>query len=286
MATHLHDTTLPDGTRFACLRSAEVRVIHDSVQEYFRHGVTIAPGDVVFDVGANIGLFAHHVRNLGHRDVTIYSFEPIPAVYEALAENARRTGSSNWHTLPCGLGRRAETVMFGYHFRASMLSTAYPDKSPEERRRWIETVSHNLHRGPWYVRWIRWLPQSLREPLIELGVRKLLKTHKVPCQLRRLSEVIAEQHVDKIDLLKIDVERGEMDVLAGIDEADWGKIRQAVIEVHDLGCGRVSAVEKLLRQHGFDHVVIEQEPMLAATDMFNVYARRVASGVAGQRAAA
>jgi 31-O-methyltransferase len=286
MATPLYDTTLPDGTRFACLRPSEVRVIHDSVQEYFRHGVDVSDGDVVFDVGANIGLFAHHVRQLGHRDVTIYSFEPIPAVYQALAENARRGGSSHWYTLPCGLGRKTETVTFRYHFRASMLSTAYPDKSPEERQRWLETASRNLHRAPWYVRWVGWLPSAWRHALIELGVRKLLKAQKVPCQLRRLSEVIAEQQVTKIDLLKIDVERGEMDVLAGIDEADWPKIRQAVVEVHDLGQGRVAAVEQLLRQHGFNHVVVEQEPMLAATDMYNVYARRVAAGAASLRSAA
>lgn len=274
MANQLQQTTLHDGTPFWCLRPCEVRVIEDSVQEYFHHGIDVAAGDVVFDVGANIGLFGQHVQNQSHRKVTVFSFEPIPAVYAALAANVRQSGATDWHALPYGLGRAAETVTFGYHYRASMLSTAYPDKSPEERRRWLDTALRNLHRAPWYVRWLGILPRAVLAPLVDLGIRKLLKTKKIPCELRRLSQVIAEHRVERIDLLKIDVERGELDVLAGIDEADWPKIRQVVVEVHDLQQGRVAQVEQLLRQHGFDQVVVEQEPMLAATDMFNVFARR------------
>src|SRR4030095_4836140 len=55
-----------------------------------------------------------------------------------------------------------------------------------------------------------------------------------PCQLKSLSEVISENHVERIDLLKIDVEKSELDVLQGIAEGDWKKIRQITIEVHDI----------------------------------------------------
>jgi hypothetical protein len=48
-----------------------------------------------------------------------------------------------------------------------------------------------------------------------------------------LSRVIAEQGIDAIELLKIDVERSEVDVLRGIGETDWPRIRQIVLEVHD-----------------------------------------------------
>jgi acyl carrier protein len=46
-----------------------------------------------------------------------------------------------------------------------------------------------------------------------------------------LAEVVAAH---RIDLLKIDVEKAEADVLAGIDPATWEKIDQVVLEVHDL----------------------------------------------------
>ena len=40
-------------------------------------------------------------------------------------------------------------------------------------------------------------------------------------QLTTLSDVLREENVTRIDLLKIDVEKSEMDVLLGIDEQDW-----------------------------------------------------------------
>ena len=59
MPPKLRRVTLDDGTPFWCLRPGEVRFIQESVADYFRHGIAVEDGDVVFDVGANIGLFAH-----------------------------------------------------------------------------------------------------------------------------------------------------------------------------------------------------------------------------------
>jgi len=50
--------------------------------------------------------------------------------------------------------------------------------------------------------------------------------------LRRLSDVIATEGVERIDLLKIDVQRAELDVLS-IESEDWAKIQQ-MMEVHDV----------------------------------------------------
>ena len=44
---------------------------------YLQHGVTLEDGDCVFDVGANIGLFALFAGTVA-AGVRIYSFEPIP----------------------------------------------------------------------------------------------------------------------------------------------------------------------------------------------------------------
>jgi FkbM family methyltransferase len=274
MPARLRQVKLPDGTRFSCLHRSEVRLIHDSVQAYFRHGIDVSDGDIVFDVGANIGLFAHQVHRFARRNVSVYSFEPIPEIYDVLRQNAQQFGSESWTAMPYGLGRQSGTVTFGYNVRASMLSSAYPDKSPKERLRWRETVLSNLPRFPWKVRWLGWLPGFLRSPLLDVGIRKVLKTRKVTCTLRTLSEVVRELAVPRIDLLKVDVERGEMDVLAGIDAVDWPKIRQIVIEVHDLTSGRVARVQELLRRKGFARVVVEQEEILRGTDIFNLYALR------------
>jgi FkbM family methyltransferase len=272
MSSDLRRVTLPDGTPFWCLRPREVRLIQDSVRDYFRHGITVEDGDIVFDVGANIGLFAHAVRRRAE-DVAVYSFEPIPAVFVALEANARHHGDGLWVAVNCALGREAGTLTFRYHPRASMMSTAYPDTSRAERRRWRETVLANLSRYPWTVRWLGWLPAAVRTRLLDLGIRRALSGTRVECPVRTVSDVIREYGLPRVDLLKIDVERGELDVLDGIDAADWPRIRQVAVEVHDLDRGRVAAVAALLRRHGFA-VATDQEAMLRATDIFNVYAVR------------
>jgi FkbM family methyltransferase len=268
----LRRVTLDDGTPFWCLRPGEVRVIQESVADYFRHGIAVKDGNVVFDVGANIGLFAQAVRRLGARDLSVYSFEPIPDVYAALAANARECRDTRWIALPCGLGRRRETVTFRYHFRASFFSTAYSHSSPEERQRWRETLLADPSRFPWNVRWITHLPRLVRDPLLDAGIRKVLKGRKVACELRTVSDVIREHRLPRIDLLKIDVEKAEADVLAGVADDDWPRIRQVVVEVHDLH-DRLAAVTALLRRHGFD-VAVDQESILRHTDIYNVYAVR------------
>ncbi|CAN0151235.1 unnamed protein product, partial [Ectocarpus sp. 13 AM-2016] len=60
---------------------------------------------------------------------------------------------------------------------------------------------------------------------------------------------MADLGVDKIDLLKIDVEGAELDVLLGIEQQDWPKIKQVVAEVHPVG-DRVTRACELLGRHG------------------------------------
>ncbi|HKV09944.1 MAG TPA: amino acid adenylation domain-containing protein [Thermoanaerobaculia bacterium] len=96
-------------------------------------------------------------------------------------------------------------------------------------------------------------------------------------RLRRLSGVIRQERVPRIDLLKIDVQRAELDVLHGLDEEHWPLVRQVVLEVHDApgdeSEGRVHEIRALLERHGFA-VVIEQDELLTGTDRYNVYAVR------------
>src|SRR5262249_8164805 len=85
-----------------------------------------------------------------------------------------------------------------------------------------------------------------------------------------LSAVIAAHRIGRIDLLKIDAERSEWDVLVGIEEADWPKIGQVVLEVHD-GAEAVGRITDLLAARGFA-VAVEQDPAFSGTDVYSVYA--------------
>jgi hypothetical protein len=91
--------------------------------------------------------------------------------------------------------------------------------------------------------------------------------------MRTLSEVISEFGVGRIDLLKVDVEKAELDVLNGITGEDWPKIQQVVVEVHDLD-HRVEATTKLLRAAGLCSISVEQPPTLKDTNIFTIFAMR------------
>lgn len=49
--------TLNDGTKVFCLRKPEAKMLDHHVDGYLQNGIKINDGDVVFDVGANVGVF-------------------------------------------------------------------------------------------------------------------------------------------------------------------------------------------------------------------------------------
>jgi phthiocerol/phenolphthiocerol synthesis type-I polyketide synthase E len=98
------------------------------------------------------------------------------------------------------------------------------------------------------------------------------RSETLDCELRTLSDVMSEWRVGRIDLLKIDVQKSELDVLEGIAGDDWVKIQQIVIEIHDID-GRLALVRELLDRHGYTSIV-EQDDPYGNSIMYNVYATR------------
>jgi hypothetical protein len=114
--------------------------------------------------------------------------------------------------------------------------------------------------------------EGANEALFDEMVAERLTSEHIVCQFRTLSEVMHEQGIERIDLLKIDAEKSESDVLAGIREDDWQKIRQIVVEVHDID-GRLEQIRALLEHHGY-HLTIQQEAVLKDTSLHSIYAVR------------
>jgi len=60
-------------------------------------------------------------------------------------------------------------------------------------------------------------------------------THTVPVRVRRIDDVLAEQHVSKVDFIKLDVEGGELAALEGATRLLYGESRPAILaEVQDI----------------------------------------------------
>ena len=66
---------LTDGTPLYCLRSTEAIVLDDHIKGYFNHGISLKEGDVIFDIGANIGVFGVRASQT-YNNIEIHSFEP------------------------------------------------------------------------------------------------------------------------------------------------------------------------------------------------------------------
>jgi amino acid adenylation domain-containing protein/FkbM family methyltransferase len=246
---------LPNGLEVAHLNRNETELLYEELfveQNYLRHGVELRDGDCVFDVGANIGLFTLFVFTRC-RAARVFAFEPIPRTYEALSANISLYGL-NAVAYNCGVADRAGAATFTFYPKVSASSGMYADATAEERvtRAFMANQDGRL--------------VAFADELMEGRFEREL----YECRLVTLSEVIEEQGVGQIDLLKVDVEKSECDVLRGLRDEDWAKVKQVVAEVHDSG-GRLEEFLGLLKRHGF-RCVVEQEAAFEHTGLHHVYA--------------
>ncbi len=68
---------------------------------------------------------------------------------------------------------------------------------------------------------------------------------------KSLADIIAEHHIESIDVLKMDIEGGEYEIIDTVDEDVWSKIRLVVMEYHTISGRKVSELERGLRERGF-----------------------------------
>ena len=252
--------SLPDGLEVFSLNADETRFVHREVfgeRCYLRHGIELRDGDCVFDVGANIGMASIFFCK-ERRNIRIFAFEPSPAAYECLKANIELHGRLHGaHTLTfeCGLSRESGAAEFTFYPNNSVMSGFHANL--EQDRAATKTFMVNSGFAPRHA---------------ELFLGSKFKKATFPCRLRTLSEIVDEEGVARIDLLKVDVEKSEREVLAGIREEHWGRIRQVVVEVHDEQ-GALDEVHDILAKHGFE-MIAEQDPQLKGTTIFSVFATR------------
>lgn len=247
-------TRLPSGRRAWHINPGETDVLvkelwgRDAYLSPEPH-IALSPGAVVLDVGANVGLFSLFVDERLGGDVTLHAFEPIPEVYAVCAANAR-DHATRMIAHPFGLSDRAGTATFLHHPKMTLWSTAHPDL---DRAR-ADKLHADLDAIIDYVvakeqPWLRLLPRFLVRWAAGVVARAANETREVEVPLRRLSDVIAEEGLDRIDLLKIDVEGSEAAVLRGLDDAHWPLVRQVVAEVENDAAR--AEIEALLTARGF-----------------------------------
>ena len=270
------DVELPNGMRVACLQRHEVLLVNREIESYFSHGFQISPGDTVFDVGANIGLFSLAACARCDHKLRVYAFEPVGAIFDLLARNIERHDlSEQVEALACGLSFETKPVQMAFYPKAPVLSTAYPDEpgDVEAMKDAILSSMMYLEEAPVALKCLRWLPERLRRGLVQIALQKTLRGRTVTCDMRTISGFLRDRQIERIDYLKVDVERAELDVLNGIEADDWRKVRHVVVEVHDIE-DRVRTITTLLSQRGLDEIVVSQAPTLTDSGIFVVFATR------------
>lgn len=254
----------PDGALVAEVNHNETREVYDEIftqRRYMRHGLEIGDCDCVVDVGANTGLFtlfAHHAAT----GVRIHAFEPVEELVRALRANVAMYGvDATIHDVALSSTPGHRPLIF--YPRSTLQSGLYADADAD---------AEVVRRYSWNLASMR----SNNGGVDDYQIERLLtdRFRSVPRTVRTvpLSDVIDSHGIGAIDLLKIDVERAEHDVLAGIRANHWPIIAQAVIEVHDVE-GRVEALRSLLKAHGFE-TIVDQDPLFVGTDQYMLFARR------------
>ncbi len=251
---------LPNGLSLHALNKSELDYVYKEIfteHSYLKNGIHIPKGGCVVDVGANIGTFSVYAALMSEQ-IEIYSFEPLPPTFAALRMNTKLyEKEAGFHIFNCGLSNQPESVTFTHYPNASVLSSRYV-----EREEAFDTVRQVI---------VNKEGNSLDQDSVEELLEEMLLTEEYECDLKTLSQVIAEEKIETIDLLKIDAEKSEQDVLDGIKEEDWARVKQIVMEVHDDEQNRLQYVCEMLKRRGYE-VFVEQNKDVSNTRLYDVYA--------------
>ncbi|MEH0396126.1 MULTISPECIES: FkbM family methyltransferase [Streptomyces] len=262
-----------DTIRVAGLNRSETDFLYREIfveGAYLRHGITLPPAPVVLDVGANIGMFSLRV-GLAAPGARIIAVEPVAELAAAVRLNAELHGL-DVVVLPTALGRSRGETSFTFYPHNSVMSGRYADAAED-----AEVLRGYLLTGEDADAGSGGEGGGDRSRSLDRLVTDRLTARPRRVPVTTLGNVIRDHGLTRVDLLKIDVEKAEAEVLAGLDEETWERVERVVVEVHDVE-GRLKAVVGMLRDRGFD-VTHDQDPRLALTPCHNVYARRPRAAV-------
>jgi FkbH-like protein/FkbM family methyltransferase len=262
--------TLPNGIEIAHLNRHESEYVYQEIFEdrvYLRHGIRLPDDATVIDIGANIGLFSLFVRSQAPR-ASVYAYEPSPVAFRALKANCGAYGP-NLRAFNLGVSDRRGSAQLTFYERSSVFSSFH--SNVDEDRQAIQAVVANMVRGE-----LGESAESAEEYVEELMTDRL-KRQTFECQLVSVSDIMTDNALGRVNLLKVDAEKCELEILRGIDDRHWPLIDQVVVEVHDRSRRAVGEVQEILTKQGF-RCSVEEENLLTGSGLFNVYATRGESG--------
>ncbi|MFF6995686.1 FkbM family methyltransferase [Streptomyces sp. NPDC008313] len=248
---------LPDGPGVWCVNGPAAVAMWREMRPpgaYHRAAGRLSPGDTLLDIGANIGLMSVFCARTCP-GLRVVAAEPAPDLHACLCRNLAEHVAPGWRAECAAVSDRAGRLRFTYYPEAPGNSGLYADPHADD-----EITLAFLRNSGVDARDAEELVEGLHD-----GVEFTVPAVTVTDLVRRYG-------LARVDLLKVDVERAELDVLRGVEQGLWPLIGAVVAEVHDED-GRLDAVRRLLRSHGFT-VDVRQDPLLAGTALYDVDAVR------------
>jgi FkbM family methyltransferase len=235
---------------------------------YFREGLDIQPGATVIDIGGNVGLFSLYALQKIPQ-IRLITIEPIPLNFDVLQANIQKfqPQQASVSLLNIGLAEKEKTAEFDYYPHCPSDSTA----TPFDMEKQVQMFLVKMKKG-----FGRLLPKKLKNWAIRKFLGWLYTPIKVQCQLKTFSQIVAEQKLDRIDFVKLDAENAEREIVMGIADEDWKKIRQMSIEVHTNIPGGETLMDdftELLKSKGFS-VVSDFNSRFSYVGVHMIYAKK------------
>lgn len=160
----------------------------------------VKPGDVVFDIGANIGMYSLLASELVGDQGLVYSFEPVKETYNALCKNVDLNQKNNIKYFQLAISDQDGIATIGVPkgINLSKKSDAFNSLIQNEEIDDGETIS-----------------------------------------TQTLDSFVSDHHIDQIDFIKVDIEGAELLFLKGSTETfKTLKPKYLVIEAYEPFCKR------------------------------------------------
>jgi natural product biosynthesis luciferase-like monooxygenase protein/FkbM family methyltransferase len=234
--------TLPNGLKVfhhnASHLSATYREIF-SERCYLQHRIELPDDPLVLDLGANIGLFTLLVLAECDRP-RIFAVEPLPPNFALLRSNIAIYDNGSVTAINAAIGEGNDHDDFVFFPNMPGMSSRQ-GRASEFRSYGRSLLEERLEQGP--------TDAALVSTEIETFLDKQYAQETFRCPIVTISEIIEAHGIDRIDLLKMDIEGSEYEALRGIRPADWPKIRQIAMEVHSQDL--LESIRQLLTSVGF-----------------------------------
>lgn len=242
---------LTDKRQVAAAKYVVDEIFHQ--RRYARPGYEIRPGDVVVDVGANMGIFALWAAQQAPQG-KIVVVEPT-SVIDILQLNLEKNGIHNVLPVKAAAGIDGQEWEF----------THYPG---------FNIVNHRS----------TWQPKLFTRLVIKLlyGRHQVQPvTERVP--VKSLERILDEHFIDRVDYFKIDCEGGEYEVFRNLSPRGFQRLDKIVMEFHEYSRDQHHReLVKLLKDNGFE-VTVEKNFLEYRMMKFGVLwatrAQRVEQGV-------